>query len=179
MSSCSQTSGVHGERETRLPNGQRSHQHVRSDQQQHKLRGRVHPRGRHQGPVEDYTTQSSQFPLQPGAEPPDSTHRVCAVFCTNVDNLSCQCFAELCWTLLRSISIQTHKRESFLLRIVLIICPCFSCFLWFPIYSVYFVWRQRCSKHNVLFMCHHPDLCACQPTCHCFTLTASSADSSG
>lgn len=55
----SQTSGVHGEGETRLLDGQRPYQHVRSDHQEHRLRGRVHPRGRHHGPVEDALARSS------------------------------------------------------------------------------------------------------------------------
>ena len=47
----SQTGGVHDQREARVPDGERPHQHVRSDQQQHRLRGPVHPRRRHQGPM--------------------------------------------------------------------------------------------------------------------------------
>lgn len=57
--SYSQTSGIHGERETYLLNGQWSYQHVRFNHQEHRLRGWVHPWGRHQDPVDDYTTHNS------------------------------------------------------------------------------------------------------------------------
>lgn len=55
----SQTGGVHGEGETHLLDGQRPYQHVRFDHQEHRLCGRVHPRGRHHGPVADALTYSS------------------------------------------------------------------------------------------------------------------------
>lgn len=63
--SCSQTSGIHGERETHLLNGQWSYQHVRFNHQEHRLRGWVHPWGRHQDLLEDYTTHSPQHFLLP------------------------------------------------------------------------------------------------------------------
>lgn len=56
--SCSQTGSIHGAAETRLPDGQRSHQHVWFDLQKHQLRGWVHPWGHHQGPVEDSVTHN-------------------------------------------------------------------------------------------------------------------------
>lgn len=44
--------GLHDQGEARVPDGQRSHQHVRPDHQEHRLRRPVHPRYRHHGPVE-------------------------------------------------------------------------------------------------------------------------------
>lgn len=44
--------GLHDQGEARVPDGQWSHQHVRPDHQEHRLRRPVHPRYRHHGPVE-------------------------------------------------------------------------------------------------------------------------------
>lgn len=67
--SCSQTGSIHGAAETRLPDGQRSHQHVWFDLQKHQLRGWVHPWGHHQGPVEDSVTHNPPHCYLHGPEP--------------------------------------------------------------------------------------------------------------
>lgn len=72
--SCSQTGGVHDQREARVPDGQRPHQHVRSDLQEHRLRRSVHPRGRHQGPVK---AAVSIRPLPASCTPQEVPPHVC------------------------------------------------------------------------------------------------------
>lgn len=70
--SCSQASWIHGERETHLPYGQRSHQHVWHNQQEHRLRGRVHPRGCDKGSVDETTLPTVLHNSSwPAPEPPD------------------------------------------------------------------------------------------------------------
>lgn len=73
----SQTGGVHDQREARLPDGQRSHQHVRPDQQEHRLRRSVHPRGRHQSPIKAICAR----PLPASCTPQDVSSCLCPSLC--------------------------------------------------------------------------------------------------
>lgn len=73
----SQTGGVHDQREARVPDGQRSHQHVRPDQQEYRLRRSVHPRGRHQSPIKAICAR----PLPASCTPQDVSSCLCPSLC--------------------------------------------------------------------------------------------------